>query len=116
MKNLRFMYVRNGKQEPIGCMAITVNRSKNRVEYGLSMRNPKDAVDGCNHKVKFDRAKAQQIALLNLDLDEGKQRAYIPGDATMHEITAAVMCDVISRGTAPTGAVKFAKHWLNMNF
>jgi len=115
MDNLRFMYVRDANWEPIGCLAITINRSKNRAEYGLSMRNPKDAYDDYNRRVRFDRKFAQKLAQINMDFRDphgDPKRVFIPSNATMHDITESVLKDIVARGTAPSGAVKFAKGWL----
>lgn len=113
MKNsIRFMYVRDSEWNPIGCLAITVDRKRNRAQYGLSMRNPKDASDKDGRRVRFDRDYAQQMALVNLAADPDVKRAYIAKEANMHQITSAVMMDIVARGTAPSGAMKHAKRWL----
>lgn len=111
MSNVRFMYVRDAKFEPIGCVAITINRGKNRAEYGLSMRNPIDAYDRCKRRVKFDKTYAQRLASGNMSY-AAPRRVYIPSDATMHDISESVLKDIVARGEAPSSAVKFAKHWL----
>jgi len=115
MDNVRFMYVRNANYEPIGCVAITVNRGKNRAEYGLSMRNPSDAVDDRHRKLPFDRTLAQKLAEIDLSPRHHRPQAprvYIPNNATMHDITESVLKDIVASGNAPSGAVKFAKRWL----
>jgi hypothetical protein len=115
MDNVRFMYVRNAQYEPIGCVAITINRGKNRAEYGLSMRNPSDAVDDRQRRLPFDRQLAQRLAEMDLSPRSSRlqvPRVYIPNDATMHDITESVLKDIIASGNAPSGAVKFAKRWL----
>lgn len=112
MDNVRFMYVRDAKWEPIGCVAITINRSKNRAEYGLSMRNPLDSMDDDNRRIQFDRKMAQKLAQIDMDGFNPRKRVYIPNNATMHDITASVLRDIVARGQAPSGAVKFAKRWL----
>lgn len=112
MSNVRFIYIRNTNWEPIGCAAITVNRNKNRVEYGLSMRNPKDAVDSHNRRLPFDRKMAQALALSKLVTDQN--RAFVFGNASMHDITSAVFKDIVARDQAPSGAIKFARDWLRV--
>jgi hypothetical protein len=113
MNNIRYIYIRDSKWEPQGCIALRVSRSKNRVEYGLSVRNPLDAKDGHGRSVKFNRRLAQQMAtkrLLDIDFSNGSNgRAYIPTDATQNDVSFAVLCDIIASGCAPTRAVRFAK-------
>ena len=112
MRRIRYMYIRDAKWNPIGCVAIVVNRSKNRLEYGLSMRHPKDAINHKNGKRKaFDRKLAQGLAVADLVRDI--KWTHIEYDATMHDITAAVMQDIIAHNEAPSGAIKFAKNWLS---
>lgn len=110
MNNVRYIYIRDAKYEPIGCVAITLNRSKNRVEYGLSMRNPADATDASGKRIRFNRTVAQDMARKNLE--DNPQRAYITSEANMHEVTMSVFMDIIAQGTASSGARRFAKRWL----
>jgi hypothetical protein len=114
MDKIRFMYIRDANQEPVGCVAISVNRNANRAAYGLSVRNPADAFDSEGRRVKFNRTTAQTVALARLNLRPG--RAYIPSNATQHEITASVLGDIIASGKAPARAVRFAKRWLDHLF
>jgi hypothetical protein len=109
---VRYMYVRDANWDPVGCIAITVNRSQYRVVYGLSVRNPADAIDTLNRRVKFDRKAAQSLALQRLL--ENPQHSYISKSATQHEISGAVMQGIIASGSAPSRAVRFAKNWLQM--
>ena len=113
MSNIRYMYVRDAKWEPIGCVAISLDRSKNRARYGLSMRHPKDALNSKGRRVRFDRSQAQELALNNMVCE--RKTAYITSEANMHEVTAAVCKDIIARGSASTSAIKFAKRWLSVN-
>lgn len=110
MNNVRFMYVRDANYSPVGCLAISVNRSKNRVEYGLSVRNPADGVDANGRSKPFDRAFAQSAA--ELRLESKPQHAFISKDATQHDISRAVLLDLIAKRSAPARAVRFAKSWL----
>lgn len=106
---VRFMYVRDNKNQPNGCVAIKVDRVRNRVEFGLSVIHPKDCLDNKGRKIKFDRQAAQELAAVRLV--EFPDRAYIPSEATQHEITEAVMKGIIA-SDAPSRAVRFAKSWL----
>ncbi len=110
MNNIRYMYLRNAKWEPVGCVAIKVLCSENCVEYGLSVRNPVDAKDIQGRQLKFDRSMAQKIA--SNRLTASASRAYIPSNATQHDISKAVMCGIVASGNAPMRAVRFAKNWI----
>jgi carbohydrate-selective porin OprB len=109
-ESIRYMYVRDANQEPVGCVAISVNRSANRAEYAISVRNPVDAFDNNQRRVKFNRMMAQDLAMARLRLKP--EIAYIPPNASQHEITASVLGDIIASGSAPARAVRFAKRWL----
>jgi hypothetical protein len=108
----RFMYIRGNGWEPIGCLAITIDRSKNSAQYGLSMRHPKDGYNDYNRRVKFDRGLAQKLAQIDMNAFKESKLAYIATDASMHDVTESVMKDIVVRGAAPSRAVKFAKWWL----
>ena len=108
---IRHIYIRDTHDRPIGCIAVRVMRSKNRAEYGLAMRHPKDAVDEKHRMIKLDRQLAQQLAEAELDTDP--KRTYISNEADFHEVTAAVLSNVIANAAAPTRAIRFAKRWLN---
>jgi len=103
------MYTRDSNFQPNGCIAIKVDRPRNRVEFGLSVIHPKDSVDKKGRKIKFDRPKAQELSAVRLV--EMPERAYIPSEASQHEITEAVMKGIIA-SDAPSRAVRFAKSWL----
>lgn len=99
--NKRIMYLRDANYFPVGCVAITLNRHKNTVEYQLSVLNPQD---------RFDRKVARQLALGRLV--EAPVTVVLSGHATMHEISLAVMKSIVSLNSAPSRAVKAAKTWL----
>lgn len=109
---IRFMYIRDANWGPVGCLAIKVSRSKNRAEYGFSIRNPADAVDAKGRSKQFDRLIAKDAAELRLQLEP--HVAYVSKDASQHDITRSVLQDIIAKGRAPSRAVKFAKRWLSM--
>jgi hypothetical protein len=104
------MYVRDNNFQPNGCIAIKVDRSRNRVEFGLSVIHPKDSVDNKGRKIRFDRQKAQELSAVRLV--EAPERAYVSSGATQHEITEAVMKAIVA-SDAPSRAVRFAKNWLH---
>ena len=110
MNKVRFMYVRDTEWDPCGCIAITVDRNHCQATYGLSVRNPIDATDKLNRRIKFDRRAAQSLALRRLL--ENPQHAYITKNATQHEISGAVMESIIASSSTPSRAIRFAKNWL----
>lgn len=95
------MFLRDKNYFPSGCLAISVDRSKQEVKYQLSVLNPKD---------RFDRSLARSIALGRLV--EKPVTISVPNDATMHQISEAVMRDIVSGTKVPARAVKSAKLWL----
>jgi len=69
-------------------------------------------MDSKGHRLPFDRKKAQALATRRLDNEI--RRCYITSDATQHEITKAVLGDIIASGFGPSRAVRFAKKWIDM--
>jgi hypothetical protein len=112
MSSIRYMYVRDDQYGPCGCVAIQVHRSKNRVEYGLSVRHPIDCKNAAGKQLKFNRRQAQSLALDRMI--EAPRYAYIDREATQHDISRAVMQDIVANGKSPTRAVRFAKNWLKV--
>lgn len=105
------MYVRDlVTWQPIGCVVINVDRSKRRAEYQMAVLNPKDRDPKTGRALKFDRKEGQRLAMERLLNNPTTVR--LPAEATQHDITMAVLRDVIDSGTAPARAVKFAKAWV----
>lgn len=99
--DVRFMYLRDQKGSPVGCLAIRADA--HTVSYGISVLNPLD---------DFDRVLARRIA--EGRLNTGITRTTNLGvKFNMHEITRQVMTDLYFRKDAPTRARKAAKLWLN---
>jgi hypothetical protein len=100
---IRFMFLRDKKSQPVGCIAIDTAMG---LSYSLSVLNPLD---------KFDRKLARTIALGRLHA--GFSRFIRGGDiSTMHAITRVVMQDILTgRPSAPSRARKAAKLWLTIN-
>jgi hypothetical protein len=109
---VRYIYIRDDRYEPNGCIAIIVNRDHHQASFGLSVRNPVDAVDPLNRRVKFDRKAAQSLAMRRLL--ENPQHCYITKDATQHEISGAVLKSIIASNSSPSRAIRFAKQWLRL--
>jgi len=114
MNNVRFMYIRNSKWEPVGCLAIRILRDKNRVEYGCSVCHPMDTKDSKGKQLPFNRAQSQALASIRLNCNPNK--AFIAHQASQHDVSRAVLENIIASGTAPTRAIKFAKKWLGSHY
>ncbi len=117
---VRYMYLRDEHRNPIGCAAIWLHRKKGYLEYQVSVVNPVDRVDPSSGKsVPFNRSVARDLALGRL-VSQGLM-VHIESDATMNEITHAVMSDLANLsapafpGDIPNRAIKAAKLWLKNN-
>jgi len=98
------MFLRDVKGQPVGCLAIGLDRKKHHAVYQLSVLNPAD---------RFNRKMARHLALgrlmetpVSIPLQRGK-------DLTKHHISNVVMSH-LAKSKAPTRAVKAAKQWLRM--
>lgn len=100
----RIMYLRSEIGHPVGCLAIQLNRHDGQISYGLSVLNPRD---------RFNRAVARQLALGRLV--EEPFKVNISREATMHDISEAVMKDILKYKDAPTRAIKAARLWVRQN-
>jgi hypothetical protein len=99
MTSVRFMFVRNENNHPVGCLAIRINNGF--VEYQASTLNP---VDTFNRKLARDIAEGR--------LNQHPVRLPYTGIASMNEITRAVMLDVERNKAVPTRLAKAARQWL----
>lgn len=89
---------------PVGAVAIKVHKNGRSAEYQVSVLNPLD---------RFDRAIARQLALGRLA--EAPFTVRIPTNASMDDITRAVMTDIADDNNAVSRARKAAKLWLKWN-
>lgn len=114
---IRYMYLRDDNDGPVGCLAIKLHRKKHYLEYQLSVLNPADRrhpITGKN--LPFNRAVARQLAIGRLV--ENPYNLYLPEEATMNEVSLLVMQDLASsaapslHGDIPARAIKAAKLWL----
>lgn len=101
------MYLRDNKNQPVGCIVLALNASKTKIRYQMSVLNSAD---------RFDRSMARVIAKgrllenpLTITMDELLD--------SMHKITERVMLDIVDNfdGNFPARARKAAKRWLNTN-
>jgi len=123
-KNIRIVFLRDNKFQPVGCVAIEIDRDT--IKYSYSVLNPHD---------HFDRKLSRHIALGRLleiprylevksHRVDGPTIEYANGYNTLtgkqdtskmtrHHITSQVMQDLVSCAEkVPTRAIKAAKLWL----
>lgn len=100
----RIMYLRSEDGHPVGCLAIQMNRAEGTVSYQLSVLNPRD---------RFNRAVARQLAIGRLV--EEPLKLAVSKEANMHDISEAVMLDILKWQDAPARAIKAAKIWVRQN-
>lgn len=97
----RIMFLRNEHSHPIGCIAIKVEGGEQFAYYRLSVLNPAD---------QFNREQARSLAIGRLT--ERGIPVRLPKNPNMHDISRAVMEDIIKAPTSPARAIKAAKLWL----
>lgn len=112
--NLRIMYLRDSYTvgqngdinagQPVGCLAIKLNKDNDTLEYQMSVLNPED---------KFSRKVARQVAIGRMTKPIVLS---IAKDSTMHEISEQIMLDVAQNSKAPSRARKAARLWLKQNW
>lgn len=100
--NTRFMFLRDRKRHPVGCIAFQVNRTNNTISYQLSVLNPVD---------DFKRKLARHLALGRMVETPITLSLSNPMDG-MHEITMCIMKDILASNAA-SRAVKAARLWLS---
>jgi hypothetical protein len=102
IQNTRIQFLRDSQLHPVGCLAINLDLRNHRLTYQMSVLNPVD---------RFDRKVARQLALGRLV--EAPIAVTLPRgrELSMHDITEAVMRDVI-RSKAPGRARRAARNWM----
>ena len=103
-REIRVMYLRDRKGQPVGCIACQVNRAGHDYvgSYQLSVLNPSD---------KFNRSVARQLAKGRLL--ENPHHIELPTVPSMHEVTEKIMRSILVNKDAPTRARKAAQRWLD---
>jgi len=101
---IRFMFLRNKKLQPVGCLAISRNDDCSEVFYQYSVLNPSD---NFNRKLARDLATGR-LANSPIKIDCLNNTNF----NNMTEVTAAVMDHLEATSSAPTRARKAAKLWL----
>ena len=104
--SIRFMFLRDSKGQPVGCIALDIGDFGTGT-YGLSVLNPKD---------KFNRKLAREIAMGRWTSPVGSRVFPITCQPiSMHAISITVMETIMADKTAPNRARKAAKLWLQTN-
>jgi hypothetical protein len=102
MKDHRVIYLRDKRNQIVGCVAVKLHREKLYAEYRASVLNPMD---------RFERSLGRQLALGRLV--EAPFVVSLPSaDCDLHEAFKAVMSDISKDTGEPTRAKKAAKRWL----
>lgn len=104
---VRFMYVRDEKKCPVGCLAYRIEKDSTtgevNVTYGLSTHNPVDT---------FDRSRARLIAEGRLN-QHGAVFHYQGDDSKSNEVVSEVLRALRNDKTIPMRFRKAALNWLN---
>lgn len=98
----RLMYL-NVAGRRVGCVAMTVDRSRNVVSYRTSVAHKKDA---------FSKEIGRAIALGRLAAEPSFSEVKVPENATSHQISTAVMEALAVSDDTPQRARKAAETWL----
>lgn len=101
----RVMYLRNSSNQPVGCVAISLSKSRRQVRYQLSVLNPVD---------KFERSLARHIALGRL-IEIPVRLNGFDGTQAKYDVTMAVMQNIVASDAAPSRAKKAAQNWIDLN-
>lgn len=102
MQSHRVIYLRDKRNQIVGCCAVKLHREKLYAEYRISVLNPRD---------NFERSLGRQLALGRLV--EAPFLVGIPSsDCDLHEVFKAVMSDISKDTGEPTRARKAADRWL----
>lgn len=103
----KIMYLRAFSGQPVGCIAMSYDKTNRVVKYQVSYLNPRD---------KFEKKVARDIALGRMDTKpvEVELDSYYKRSApiTSHDITKAVMNDISLKKSASSRASKAVNRWL----
>jgi hypothetical protein len=96
------MFLRDRSNQPVGCLAIELTRSRKSAKYQVSVLNPVD---------KFDRSLARQIALGRL-VEDSFTAPLSTKDVDMNQISTDVMTSLSKNKFVPSRASRAAARWL----
>lgn len=102
----RVQYLKDENGHYVGCVAIREHSALDGeksvlVEYRVSTLNPADT---------FDKDVARQLALGRMV--EAPYTVRVRLNPNLHDISHAIMRDILQDPTMPTRAKRAAKHWL----
>ena len=102
----RVQYLKDQNGHYVGCIAIRERPAQDGerfalVEYRLSALNPLD---------EFDKDVARQLALGRMV--EAPYTVRVRANPNMHDVSVAIMTDILRDVDAPTRVRKAAKYWL----
>ena len=95
----RFMFLRTDKGVPVACVAMKLSKS-GEVTYAVSTQHPKD---------RFNRKVARELALGRL---VSKPETVKVNTVSMHEVSRAVVSNLLVKDSTPTRTYMAAKKWL----
>lgn len=106
MSSIRFVYLRDKRDQPISCIAVSYDKEDKKISFAISTLNPKD---------KFNKKLGREVA-------EGRliKTPYTivltkeSSEITAHYITRCILEDLNmwSEGTLPARTRKAALRWL----
>ncbi len=102
--DVKFIYVRNTKGAPIGCVAYRVSDDYPIVEYGLSTQHPND---------RFSKALARNIAVARLNKSANRVETGTPKlpaearSAAANHVFTALVADKSTPGRVRKAAVRW---------
>jgi hypothetical protein len=96
------MYLRNKDRQPVGCIAMKIDRKLHSISYQYSVQHPSDV---------FKKEAARAIATGRLMLKPIDIPLFDHEEINMHLVSEVVMSHISASG-APTRAVKAARLWL----
>lgn len=102
----RVQYLKDENGHYVGCVAIKEHPAQDGertalVEYRVSVLNPADV---------FDKDVARQLALGRML--EAPYTVRVKASPNLHDVSYAIMKDIVRDPTMPTRAKRAAKHWL----
>ena len=101
-KNIRLIYVRDEKNNPIGCVAIQKSKLNKWVKYAASMANPND---------KFDKEIGRLLALGRLL--ESPVVIKTKTEFNHHDLVRLVFWNIFNRGIMNKRLLQFVDRWLH---
>jgi hypothetical protein len=96
---MRFFYLRDENNHPVGCLASNLNKSTDTIEYAVSVCNPLD---------QFHKKQAKELAAGRIAMGDCDSIAVSP----IKGCTKKYIMELILEGSYPQRARDAAKRWL----